>query len=238
MDKVINSVEEAVSDIHDGAVIMLGGFGGAGLAQNLIEALAKLGTKDLTLICSSFTNYSAFKDAKQVRKLICSFPLLPFSGRAISPVETAARHGEIEVEMVPQGTMIERIRCGGAGIPAFYCPVSVGTLLEKGKEKRTIKGAKYVLEYALKADFTLIKGHKADRWGNLTYRMTSRNYNPIMAMAAKVTIAEVDEIVPLGQIEPEQVMTPGIFVHRVVQAQRKASVWNKIYSEREKSLQK
>lgn len=216
MDKTIDSLTAAVSRIHDGATVMIGGFGGSGAPIELIHALIDHGAKDLTVVNNNAGNghvgLAALIEQKRVRKLICSFP------RSADPRVFTEQYlaGEIELELVPQGTLAERIRAGGAGIPAFYTPTSFGTDLAKGKPIGEFEGRSYVQERWLKADFALIKAEDADAHGNLTYRMAARNFNPLMATAAKVTIAQASRIVPLGAIDPEQVVTPGIFVNHVV----------------------
>ena len=217
LNKIVDTVEEAVADVFDGASIMVGGFGVAGTPHNLVKSIAEKGVKDITLIANAFSQFIAATDALGVKKVICTVPV-PHSyawwGR--SHVDEGIRNGTIEVEIVPQGTLAERIRAGGAGLLGFYTPVGVGTLIAEGKEQREIDGTKCLLELPLKADFALIKADKADMFGNLVYRMAQRNFNPLMATAAKITIVEVDEIVPLGSLSPEVVDTPGIFVTRVV----------------------
>lgn len=238
LNKICDSFDEAVADVPDGSVILVGGFGPAdGCPSYLIRALAKQGAKNLTLVCNTpghgrelFERLQAEGKTKtppnyddgallvkmgQVKRAICSFPTSPWPG-AVNPLMERVAAGEIEVELTPQGTLAERIRAAKAGISAFYTPTSADTILEKGKETRLFDGTRNVLEYAIKADFALIKAHKADRWGNLVYRGTSRNFNPVMAGAAKVTIAEVNQIVPLGELDPEAIVTPGIYVNRLV----------------------
>ena len=223
MNKVILSPEEAVADIPDGSTIMFGGFGVTGIPFTLIQALYKKGTKKITAISNSpggkqeDLDLSVLFRNKQIKKVIASYPV--YAGK-FSLFEQQYLKGEIELEMVPQGTLAERIRAGGAGIAGFYTPTGVGTIVAEGKEKRVFDGKEYLLERPLRAAFALIKGHQADRMGNLTYRMTARNFNPLMAMAATVTIAEVDEIVEVGQLDPETIITPGIFVDRVVKGAR------------------
>jgi 3-oxoadipate CoA-transferase alpha subunit len=217
INKVFKTPNEAVADIFDGATIMIGGFGEAGSPIELIHALIDQGAKNLTIISnnagSGHVGLAALLEHKRVKKIICSYPKTTFS--EVFP--DLYCNGEIELELVPQGTLAERIRCGGAGIPAFYTPTSVGTPLAEGKEIREIDGKLYVLEYALKADFALVKAYQGDRYGNLIYYKTSRNFGPIMCMAAKVTIAQVNKIVEVGDIDPEIVVTPNIFVQRVVE---------------------
>lgn len=217
LDKVISTAQEAVADIHDGAVVMIGGFGGSGAPIELIHALIDKGAKDLTVINNNAGNgqigIAAMIDAGMVRKMICSFP------RSSDPRAFTDRYlaGEIELELVPQGTLAERIRAGGAGIPAFYTPTGYGTELAEGKVIAEFDGRPYVQERWLKADFALIKANLGDNHGNLTYRKAGRNFNPLMCMAAAKTIVQVSKVVKPGEIDPEQVVTPGIFVNRVVE---------------------
>jgi 3-oxoadipate CoA-transferase alpha subunit len=216
MDKTIATLSEAVSAIPDGATVMIGGFGGSGAPIELIHALIDHGAKHLTVVNNNAGNghvgLAALIEQGQVDKLICSFP------RSADPRVFSERYlaDQIELELVPQGTLAERIRAGGAGIPAFYTPTGAGTELANGKQQDTFDGRLYVQERWLKADFALIKAELADPHGNLTYRMAARNFNPVMAMAATVTIAQASKIVPLGGIDPEHVITPGIFVDRIV----------------------
>jgi 3-oxoadipate CoA-transferase alpha subunit len=216
IDKIARSIEQAVADVHDGATVMIGGFGGAGMPSELIDALIARGARDLTIVNNNAgngeTGLAALLKAKRVRKIICSFPRQSDS----HVFDALYRAGEIELELVPQGNLACRIEAGGAGLGAIFTPTGYGTELAKGKETRTIDGRNYVLEYPIRADFALIKAHKGDRWGNLVYRKTARNFGPIMARAAKCTIAQVSEVVPLGGLDPEVVVTPGIFVRRVV----------------------
>jgi 3-oxoadipate CoA-transferase alpha subunit len=216
IDKIARSVEQAVADIHDGATVMIGGFGGAGMPSELIDGLIARGARDLTIVNNNAgngeTGLAALLKAKRVRKIICSFPR-----QADSYVFDALyRAGEIELELVPQGNLACRIEAAGAGLGAIFTPTGYGTELAKGKETRAIDGRNYVLEYPIRADFALIKAHRGDRWGNLVYRKTARNFGPIMARAAKCTIAQVNEVVPLGALDPEAIVTPGIFVQRLV----------------------
>ncbi|MDD5288347.1 MAG: 3-oxoacid CoA-transferase subunit A [Dehalococcoidales bacterium] len=223
MDKIFPNPELAVADIPDGAVIMVGGFGVTGLPFTLIQALARQGAKNLTIIANSAggrlpdIDISLLVRNRQIKKVIASYPV--YADR-VSVFEEAYVRGEVELEMVPQGTFAERIRAGGAGIPAFYTPTGVGTTLAEGKERRILNGKKYVLEFALKADFALIKAHKADKIGNLTYHRSARNFNPNMATAANITIAEVDEIIETGELDPETVITPAIYVTRIVKGEK------------------
>src|SRR5512138_245743 len=216
IDKRVATALAAVDDIHDGATVLIGGFGNAGMPSALIDALIAQGARDLTIVNNNAGNgeigLAALLKAKRVRKIICSFPR-----QVDSYVFDALYHaGEIELELVPQGNLAERIRAAGAGIGAFFSPTGYGTLLAEGKETREINGRNYVLEYPIDADFALIKALRADRWGNLVYRKTARNFGPIMAAAAKCTIVQVREVVNLGALDPEVVVTPGIFVQRVV----------------------
>jgi 3-oxoadipate CoA-transferase alpha subunit len=217
IDKTFESLERAVADVPDGATVMIGGFGNAGMPSALIDALIAQGARELTIVNNNAgngeTGLAALLKAKRVRKIICSFPR-----QADSQVFDALyRAGEIELELTPQGNLAERIRAAGAGIGGFFTPTGYGTLLAEGKETRLIDGRHYVLESPIHADYALIKAHRGDRWGNLVYRKTARNFGPIMATAAKTTIAQVHEIVPLGELDPEVIVTPGIFVQRVVQ---------------------
>jgi len=216
IDKTVATVGEAVAGIPDGATVMIGGFGRAGQPVELIDALIDQGARDLTIVNNNAgngdTGLAALLAARRVRKIVCSFPRQSDSW----VFDGLYREGAIELELVPQGNLAERIRAAGAGIGAFYTPTGVGTALAEGKEEREIDGRRYILEYPLRADFALISALRADRWGNLVYRETARNFGPIMAMAAKTTVVQVDELVPLGGIDPETVVTPGLFVDRVV----------------------
>ncbi|MND60753.1 3-oxoadipate CoA-transferase subunit A [compost metagenome] len=217
MNKTSQSLAAAVSEIGDGATVMIGGFGGSGAPIELIHALIDKGPKDLTVINNNAGNgrigIAAMIDAGMVRKMICSFP------KSSDPRAFTDRYlaGEIELELVPQGTLAERIRAGGAGIPAFYTPTAYGTELAEGKPIGEFDGRRYVQERWLKADFAIIKAHLGDRHGNLTYNKAARNFNPLMCMAAASTIVQVSRIVEAGEIDPEHVVTPGIFVDRVVE---------------------
>jgi 3-oxoadipate CoA-transferase alpha subunit len=239
INKIVDSFDEAVADVYDGAIIFVGGFGPAnGCPSNLIRALVKQGAKNLTLVANTpgqgrtespmpgpprrairtppnYDNAGLLIQNDQVTKVICAFPGTPPPGMK-APLHDRLIAGKLELELVPQGTMAERIRAAKAGIPAFYTPTGPGTIIEQGKEKRVFNGVTCLLEYALKADFSLIRAHKADRYGNLVYQGTSRNFNGAMAGAAKVTIAEVDMIVELGELNPEAIATPSIYVDRVV----------------------
>lgn len=216
IDKRCESAAAAVAGIRDGATVMIGGFGEAGSPIELIHALIDAGPRELTVISnntgSGRVGLAALIANRQVRKMICSYPRSANS--MVFP--ELHRRGEIELELVPQGTLAERIRCGGAGIPAFYTATAVGTVLAQGKESRAFDGADYVMERGLRADFALVRADRADRHGNLVYRCTARNFGPIMCTAAATTIVQVREMVPAGGIDPEAVVTPGIFVDRVV----------------------
>lgn len=218
IDKTLASAEAAVADIHDGATVMIGGFGTAGMPDELVDALISRGSKSLTIINNNAGNgekgLAALIKNKRVRKIICSFPRQTDSHH----FDAAYRAKEIELELVPQGNLAARIHAAGQGLGAIFTPTGFGTELAKGKETRRINGRDYVLEYPLHADFALIKAHKGDRWGNLVYRKTARNFGPLMAMAATCTIAQVTEVLPLGEIDPEVIVTPGIFVQRIVAA--------------------
>lgn len=216
IDKSTASMGQAVADIADGSSVMIGGFGTAGMPDALIDALIDRGVGNLTIISNNAGNgelgVAALIKAGRVSKIICSFPRQADSHH----FDARFRSGEIELELVPQGNLAARIQAAGAGLGAIFTPTGYGTMLAQGKETRRIDERDYVLEFPIKADFALIKAFKADRWGNLVYRKTARNFGPIMAMAAKTTIAQVEQIVPLGSIDPETVVTPGIFVQRVV----------------------
>ena len=216
VSKVVESAAAAVDGITDGATIMIGGFGGAGLPTALVEAVIDNGARDLTVVCNNAgngdTGLAALLKAKRVKKIICSYPRQTDS----YVFDALYRAGEIELEVVPQGNLVERIRAAGAGIGAFYTPTAAGTMLAAGKESRTFDGREFVLEYPIHADVALIKAYKGDRWGNLVYRKTARNFGPVMATAARCAVAQVEEIVELGVLDPESIVTPGIFVSRVV----------------------
>jgi 3-oxoadipate CoA-transferase alpha subunit len=217
INKIFATLEESVADVHDGATVMIGGFGNAGMPAELIDALIAQGARDLTIVNNNAgngdTGLAALLKAKRVRKIICSFPRQSDS----HVFDALYRAGEIELELTPQGNLAERIRAAGAGIGGFFTPTGYGTLLAEGKETRLIDGRHYVLEAPIHADYALIKALRGDRWGNLVYRKTARNFGPVMATAAKCTIAQVSEIVDLGELDPEAIVTPGIFVQRVVQ---------------------
>lgn len=216
INKIQPSIEAAVAGIKDGSTVLIGGFGTAGMPFALVDALIAQGARDLTIVSNNAgnadTGLAALLKAKRVRKIVCSFPRQTDSW----VFDGLYRAGEIELEVVPQGNLAERMRAAGAGIGAFFCPTGYGTLLAGDRETRVIDGKNYVLEYPIHGDVALIKALKGDRWGNLIYRKTARNFGPVMAMAAKTTIAEVDEVVELGTLDPETVVTPGIFVQRVV----------------------
>jgi 3-oxoadipate CoA-transferase, alpha subunit len=223
INKISACIENSLASVCDGSTVMIGGFGTAGIPNELIDELISQGSRNLTVVNNNAgngdTGLAALLKTGRVRKIICSFPR-----QADSHVFDALyRSGKIELELVPQGNLAERIRAAGAGIGAFFTPTGYGTELAKGKETRVINGQNYVLEHPIYADLALIKAERGDRWGNLTYRMTARNFGPIMAMAAKTTIATVHEVVPLGQLDPEAIVTPGIFVHSIVKIERIAT---------------
>jgi 3-oxoadipate CoA-transferase alpha subunit len=222
LDKTVASLADAVKDVHDGATILVGGFGASGIPTELLLALLDQGARDLTIVNNNGGNgpigLSQLFLAGRVRKLICSF------ARSANPAQPSAaafaevyRAGKVLLECVPQGIMVERMRAAAAGMGPFFSPVGVGSKLAEGKETRVIDGRTFVLEQPLPGDFALVKAHEADRWGNLTFRYAQRNFGPVMCMAARTSVVQVARIVPLGSIAPEQVMTPGIFVKRVVQ---------------------
>ena len=216
IDKVKASAAEALADVKDGSIVMIGGFGTAGMPFTLIDALIAQGAKHLTVVANTAgngnTGLAALLKAGRVRKILCSFPRQTDSW----VFDELYRAGKIELEVVPQGNLAERIRAAGAGIGAFYCPTGYGTLLAGNRETRRINGRDYVLEYPIQGDVALIRAHKGDRWGNLVYRKTARNFGPVMAMGARTTVAEVNEVVALGALDPEAIVTPGIFVQRIV----------------------
>jgi 3-oxoadipate CoA-transferase, alpha subunit len=224
IDKTVATCGAAVADVHDGATVMIGGFGTAGLPNELTEALIAQGAKDLVVVNNNAgngdTGLAALIAAGRVRKIVCSFPRQADSHH----FDRAYREGRIELELVPQGNLAERIRAAGAGIGGFFTPTGYGTELAQGKEVRELDGRMQVFETPLLADFAFVKAERGDRWGNLTYRMTARNFGPVMAMAAKVTIATVHEVVPLGALDPETIVTPGIFVQRIVPIARSVTV--------------
>jgi 3-oxoadipate CoA-transferase alpha subunit len=223
INKIFATSAAALADVADGSTIMIGGFGTAGLPDELVQALIDQGARDLVVVNNNAGNgdmgLAALLAAGRVRKIICSFPRQADSHH----FDALYRSGRIELELVPQGNLAERIRAAGAGIGAFFTPTGYGTELANGKETREINGRNYVLEYPIQADYALIKAERGDRWGNLTYRMTARNFGPIMAAAARITVASVHEVVALGQLDPEAVVTPGLYVQRVVPIARTAS---------------
>ena len=235
MNKIFKTCDESVYDIFDGATIMVGGFGSfGGLPINLLISLAKHGAKRLTVVANAggvgfelsqrikpegYQDLGILFQNNLVKKFVGSMPALG-GMPPISPLEIAYGAGKIEIEFVPQGTLAERIRAGAGGLGGFYTRVGVGTIVEKGKEKKVIDGKEYILETPLKADFAIIKAHKADKLGNLVYRGTARCFNPVMAMAANITIAEVDEVVETGELDPEVIVTPHIFVHRIIEVKK------------------
>jgi 3-oxoadipate CoA-transferase alpha subunit len=216
IDKIVKTMAEAMAGIRDGSVILIGGFGSIGQPNALIAGLIEQGAKDLIVVANNsgvgHVGLAALLETGRVRKIVCSFP------RTADPVvfETLWREGRIELECVPQGTMAERMRAAGAGIPAFFTPTAVGTKLAAGKEEREIDGRRYILEAALPGDVALVEAWEADRWGNLTYKSSARNFNPVMATAAKLTIVQSQHIVELGALDPEKIATPGIYVNRVL----------------------
>ncbi len=220
INKIVQSVAEALAGVKDGSTVLIGGFGSVGQPDVLIEGLIEQGARDLTIVLnnagSGRIGVAKLMDQGQVRKIVCSFP------RSKDPVvfETLYREGRIELELVPQGTLAERIRAAGAGIPAFFTATAAGTLLARGKESREFDGKTYVMERALKADVALVEAWEADRWGNLVYRGSGGNFNPIMAMAAELTIAQAQHIRELGELHPHMIGTPGVYVNRVVQVDR------------------
>ena len=222
INKFFSSAEAALADVPDGATVMIHGFGNAGMPSALIDALIAQGARDLTIVNNNAgngdTGLAPLIKAKRVRRILCSFPRQTDSWH----FDAQYRSGEIELELVPQGTLAERIRAAGAGIGAFFTPTAYGTRLAEGKETRRIGHRDYVLEYPIHADYALIKADRADRWGNLTYRKSARNFGPIMAAAAKIAVAQVRETVELGELDPEGVITPGIFVKRVVRVAQDA----------------
>jgi 3-oxoadipate CoA-transferase, alpha subunit len=216
INKIVQTMAEAMADIRDGAVVLLGGFGSIGQPNALIDGLIEHGATDLTVVSNNAgvgrIGLARLLELGRVRKIICSYP------RSVDPTvfEELYRAGKADVEIVPQGTLAERLRAAGAGIPAFFTATAVGTKLAAGKEQREIAGRHYLLEQALVGDVALIEAWEADRWGNLTYRSSARNFNPVMAMAATLTIAQAQHIVDLGALDPEKIVTPGIYVNRVL----------------------
>jgi len=223
INKIVASIAEALADVRDGSTVLIGGFGTAGLPNELIDALIEQGAKDLTIINNNAgngdTGLAALLRTGRVRKIVCSFP------RQVDSwvFDELYRSGKLELELVPQGNLAERMRAAGAGIGAFFCPTAYGTELAKGKETREIAGKQYVLEYPIHGDVALIKAEAGDRWGNLVYRKAARNFGPVMAAAAKYTVASVYEIKELGELDPEAVVTPGIYVGKIVQIPRVAT---------------
>ena len=217
IDKIVSSVADAVEGIADGSVVLLGGFGAVGQANGLLAGLLEQGARDLTIVANNAGTgeggLARLIGAGRVRRMVCSFPR---GGAGVSVFEQFYKAGRIELEIVPQGTLAERIRAAGAGIPAFFTPTSVGTVIAEGKEHREINGRVAVLEYALPGDVALVEAWEADRCGNLVYRASARNFNPLMAMAAKRTIVQANHVRELGTLSPEMIATPGIFVDRVV----------------------
>jgi len=223
INKISDSIAESLSRVQDGSTVLIGGFGTAGIPAALIDGLIAQGARELTVVNNNAgngdTGLAALLKSGQVRKIICSFP------RQVDSwvFDELYRAGKIELELVPQGNLAERMRAAGAGIGAFFCPTAYGTELAAGKETREINGKHYVLEYPIYGDVALIKAEQGDRWGNLTYRKAARNFGPVMATAAKYTIATVHEIVELGQLDPEAVVTPGIYVNQVIKIERVAT---------------
>ena len=220
INKIVSSITEALADVHDGATILIGGFGSAGMPAELIDGLIAQGAKDLTIVNNNAgngeTGLAALLKARRVRKILCSFPRQVDS----HVFDALYRAGEIELELVPQGNLAERIRAAGAGIGGFFTRTGYGTLLAEGKETRTIDGRGYVLEHPIHSDYALIKAERGDRWGNLVYRKTARNFGPIMATAARCTVAQVNRIVEVGELDPETIVTPGVYVKRIVHVPR------------------
>jgi 3-oxoadipate CoA-transferase alpha subunit len=216
IDKFVRTAAEALAGVRNGATVLIGGFGQVGTPNALIEALSELDLRDLTVVCNNAgtgtRGLARIMAEGRVRKIVCSFPRS--AGSVV--LEELYREGRIELEIVPQGTMAERLRAAGAGIPAFWTPTGAGTLLAEGKETRAFDGRACVLEHALKGDVALIEAWAADRWGNLTYRRSGRNFNPVMAMAADLTVAQTQHVAALGALDPEAIVTPGVFVDRVV----------------------
>lgn len=216
INKLSPNATHSIRDLRDGATVLVGGFGGSGLPQTLIAAVARSGKGDLTVVSNNVgavgEGVATLIKNGQIRKVICSFPVGPHAGDLIGFLES----GKMELELCPQGTLAERIRAGGAGIPAFYTPTGVGTELAEGKRSQKFNGRTYLLETAIRADFALISAERADTWGNLTYSKAQRNFNPVMATAADITVAQVSSIDPLGSIEAENVITPAIYVDRLV----------------------
>ena len=223
INKIFATAQTALADVPDGATVMISGFGGAGMPSELIDGLIAQGATDLTVVNNNAGNgdsgLAALIAAGRVRKILCSFPRQVDSWH----FDRLYRAGKLELELVPQGTLAERIRAAGAGVGGFFTPTAFGTRLAEGKETRNIDGRDYVLEYPIHADYALIKADRADRWGNLVYRKTARNFAPVMAAAARCTVVQVRETVELGELDPEAIVTPGIFVKRVVRVERSAA---------------
>jgi 3-oxoadipate CoA-transferase, alpha subunit len=223
INKIAGSIAEALADVRDGSTVLIGGFGTAGIPAELIDGLIEQGAKDLTVVNNNAgngdTGLARLLKAGRVRKIVCSFP------RQVDSFvfDELYRSGKLELELVPQGNLAERIRAAGAGIGAFFCPTGFGTELAKGKETREIDGRQYVLELPIRGDVALVKAEAGDRWGNLVYRKAARNFGPVMATAAKTTVATVHEIKELGELDPEAIVTPGIFVSRIVKIPRVAT---------------
>ncbi len=220
IDKTAPSVAQALGTVHDGATVLIGGFGTAGIPNELIDGLIEQGARDLTIVNNNAgngdTGLAALLKAGRVRKVICSFPRQVDS----HVFDGLYRAGKLELELVPQGNLAERLRAAGAGIGAFFTPTGFGTELARGKETREINGRHYVLEYPIYGDLALIRAESGDRWGNLVYRKAARNFGPVMAMAARCTVATVHTVCALGELDPEAIVTPGIFVRRIVQVPR------------------
>lgn len=218
INKVVRNSDDAISDIPDNAVVMMGGFGLCGIPENCIQAILRKGVKGLTFISNNAGvddfGIGLLLKTRQVRKMISSYV------GENAEFERQLLSGDLEVELIPQGTLAERIRAGGAGIPAFYTPAGYGTEVAEGKEVREFDGKKYLMEHWLRADFSIVKAWKGDTTGNLVYRGTARNFNPMMAAAGKITIAEVEELVPVGELDPNQIHTPGIYVQRIFKGER------------------
>lgn len=231
MNKIVPSLKEAVADIPNGATILIGGFGGCGNPNNLINALVEQGAKELELICDDWSEWESVVKNGQVKTLIAGFTYHPFRPKIGALVLEQMQAGTLKrAETVPHGTLEERIRAGGMGIPAFYTPVGAGTVVEQGKEKRVFDGRECILERAITADYALVKGYKADRFGNVICRLSAGNRNVIMATAARTTVVEVEEVVEVGELDPQAIHIPGVFVHRVVKVP-KIVIWQKAHEE-------
>jgi 3-oxoacid CoA-transferase subunit A len=217
MSKRVSGADEAVRDVFDGAVLALGGFGLCGIPENSIAALVRLGVKNLTCVSNNAGvdgfGIGLMLEKKQVKKMVSSYV------GENKLFEQLVLSGELELEFAPQGTLAERLRAGGAGIPGFYTPTGVGTLIAEGKEEREFNGRKYILETGIVGDFAMVKAWRGDEMGNLVFRKTSRNFNPLCAMAGRITIAEVEELVPIGSLDPDQIHLPGVYVHRIFQGE-------------------